>query len=146
MEGDTYIYQYGENEVERDAAYHHKQTLPRRLGTEISRLGRLGKLFLVHGFIDHSGYLHIASERKPAYAVFSVAPRGLFNTVLIIFHFLFLRLPFGYREPRIEEKIEFLDLYAEYTGHEIMAEFMYYHKKRQCHYKLQGLHQNWCHQ
>ena len=74
VESYTDINKYGENEVEGHAAYHHKQTLPRWLGTEIGWLGRLCKLFLVHGFINHSGYLHIASERKPAYAIFGVAP------------------------------------------------------------------------
>ena len=54
--------------------HHYEETLPCGLCPELPFFRRELHLLLVHRFVDHSGYLAVAAERQPAYAVFGVAP------------------------------------------------------------------------
>ena len=68
----TYIYKYGENEIEEHSPGHHEQPLPGRVTAQLPGL-RLGtEVVRVHGLVDHPGNLAVASERKPPDAVFRV--------------------------------------------------------------------------
>ena len=104
-----------QQEVEQHTGNHDHQTLSGRLGTELIRLRRLCHRLLVHAFVDHTGYLAITSQGKPADTVFRI-------TVL--------RLELENREPRVEEKVEFLYPDLKDTGKDKMPELVDQHQYR----------------
>ncbi len=46
----------------------------------------------------------------------------------------FARIVFKQREPRVEEQIEAVHLYAEHAGEYVMAELVYGHEYHKCQY------------
>ena len=119
-----------QKEIEQHTAYHHQQALPRGLGAELPGLWRLGHLFLVHRLVNHAGYLHIASERKPSDAVLGVTVFGFIPEQ---------------GKPRVEEEIELLHPYFEQAGKEIMPSFVDDDEQGKRHHQLQGTNQECFH-
>ncbi len=70
----TYIYSYGEQEVEKHAGHHYHKPRNGFLGAEFPRLRLGGQLVLIGGLVYHSGYGAVAAQRQPAKAVEGVAP------------------------------------------------------------------------
>ena len=64
------VYNDCEYEVEKDSSGHHEQSLPCRLCPEFPWLRLALEVLRVHGLVDHSCYLAVASQRHPSYSVF----------------------------------------------------------------------------
>jgi hypothetical protein len=76
------------------------------MGAELPRLGRLFHLFLVHRFVYHARYLHIASQRKPPQTILRITLLGL---------------ELQQRLPRVEEETKFLNPYLKQLGKKEMT-------------------------
>ena len=66
----------GKQEVHQHTANHDKQTLPGGFGAEFPRLFGLLHLLGIKTLVNHTGYLTIATQRNPAYAVLCIAVFG----------------------------------------------------------------------
>ena len=165
---DAGIYYYSEQEVEEHSGYHDQQALPGRFAAEFPFLRRLLHLLGVHRLVDHAGDLAIASERKPADAIFGVSPEGTFFLFVRLlfadcFGFslgvglffglgflqfagfaeeseIFPRFPFENLGPGIEENIEFLNFHPENAGEKEMSEFVDDNKDSKSENQLCGLY------
>ena len=116
-----------EEEVDQHAANHDQQSLPSGLGAELPGLGRLCHLLFVEALVYHTGYLAVAAQWQPAYAILGVAGLGLEAEELA--------RPLA--DTHIEEDEEFLYSYAEELGKEHVSSFMQEDKQRDCQNELE---------
>ena len=162
MERNAGVYDDGENEVKHYAGYHHQQALPCRFETKLPGFRQIVGIDVGGGFcfVDHSGYVAVAAERKPPESVYGVAPcrtltcirlvlatyaetlQAVFRTVFFVVaqHFKRAghRVVFQQREPGIEKKVETVDLHAEQAREEVMSEFVDRDEYYECQHKLCG--------
>ena len=99
----------GQKEVDQHSTYHHKQSLPRRTGTELPWLGRLLHLLGIHRLIYHSCYLAVTAKGQPTYAIGGVAVLGFILKEM---------------EPRIKKKIKLFYTNTKELGKKEMTALM----------------------
>ena len=116
---------YCKDKVEKYSSKNYKESLPRRFAAVFPRLRLFGHGLLVHGFIYHSRYLAVATQRKPSYTVFGIT----------VFWLVFEKA-----EPWVKEKIEFLNPYLEYSCKKEVPELMDKYQYAQGQYELQYLY------
>ena len=120
-----------QHEVDQHATNHDEEALPSRFCPELPRLYRLLHLLHVHRLVDHAGYLDIASQWQPAYAVGGVAV---------------LRFELKRSEPRVEEKAELFYPYLEEFGKQEMPSFMQQDEQGKTENELKGSDKEYFHQ
>ena len=117
-----YVYDQRKYEIHHHATHHYQEPLPRRLATELPRLGFLFHLLGIHRLVYHAGYLDITAERHPSYAVDRLA-------------YLLLEQ----REIGIEKEVELLHPRTEYLGEHEVSQLVHHHQYRQAQNQLRDL-------